>query len=222
MKNNIIKYALDKTTQKVVRVDNVPKGLVCNCICVECGSDVVAVKGNFRKWHFRHHVESNCKGGQETAIHKLAKEIIVNHNSIELDFKTLEYSEAKAEDHYETKRPDVSAIAEERPLFIEVYVRHQCEPEKKELYITKQINSFEIDLSNVSYHTSLKDLEELVLRNPTNKRIIYWHEEIQQPLPNPFVNKPIQKKKSNDNWIGWGLSLAVIAGIGFLFKKKSR
>lgn len=202
MFKTIIKYAIDKTTQKVVHIDDVPKGLACNCICAECGSDFVAVKGEFRKKHFRHHnQDTNCKGGLETAIHKLAKEIILNNKAIQLLGYTLNYTEPKQETGFGGFIPDVTVISDNKPVLIEIFVRHQCEPDKIEYYKAQKINSFEIDLSKVDYKTSKAELENLVLKG-NNKKIIYW-ESAQMPQNNT---------KQDNNWLG-----VLAAILGFLF-----
>lgn len=210
MQKTIIKYAIHKTTQKVEHIDNVANGLLCHCVCADCNNEMEAVQGEKREWHFRHRIDSKCKGGLETAIHKLAKEIIVNNNIINLPKKPLYYSEAQAEVKLETYVPDVSVLSEGEPVYIEIYVCHKVEPEKEKFYKNRKLNSFEIDLSQVSYKTTKKELEELVLRDPTNKKILYWEGEYK-----PF-EKPSQNK--NKQW----LCLLAVIGILYYFFKKNR
>lgn len=210
MQKTIIKYAINKTTQKVEHIDNVANGLLCHCICVECGNEMEAIQGEKREWHFRHRIDSKCKGGLETAIHKLAKEIIVNNSQITLPFQTLYYCDAKPEARFEDIIPDVSVLSDGKSVYIEIYVCHKVEPEKEKFYKNRELNSFEIDLSQVSYTTTVKEIEELVLRNPTNKKILYWEGEY-KPIEIPSQSK-------NNKWWGW---LAVI-GILYYFLKKNR
>lgn len=213
MQKNIIKYAKHITTQNIVHIDDVPRGLKCKCICIECSSEMLAIRGISKTWHFRHFVDSNCKGGQETAIHKLAKQIIVNNNSIKLPFKILQYSEAKEEVPFKGFVPDIIAVSDEKPIIIEIFVSHRCESQKEEYYRNNLINSLEIDLSNISYHISVKDLEELILRNSSNKRIIYWDINI------PLVDHN-KKDKKNADWENIVFIVTVIISWFIFFKKK--
>lgn len=215
MLKTIIKYAIDKTTNKVMYIDNVPKGLPCNCVCAECGSDMVAVKGKLRKWHFRHHIDSDCRGGLETVIHKLAKEIIVNNSQMALPSKTLNYFNAKPEERFEGIIPDVSVMSDEKPVFMEIHVRHRCESAKEEFYKNRKLNSFEIDLSKVSYKTSVKELEDLVLKQTHNKKFIYWEEN-----PQTFDKTTKAVKNNNNRWLG--LLIAFVLGIILFFGNQKR
>lgn len=215
MQKNIIKYAINKTTQKVEHIDNVANGLNCGCVCADCNNEMEAIQGEKREWHFRHHIDSKCKGGLETAIHKLAKEIIVNNTKIEVPNKTLYYSEAQVEVKLETYVPDVSVLSEGEPVYIEIYVCHKVEPEKEKFYKNKKLNSFEIDLSKVSYKTTEKELEELVLKTPNNKRVIYWEGEF-QPLD---IENSKEIKNNHNQWLGW---LVVLGVLCYLFKRKKR
>lgn len=210
MQKNIIKYAINKTTQKVDHIDNVANGLACDCVCAECNNEMEAIQGEKKEWHFRHHINSKCKGGLETAIHKLAKEIIVKNNKIALPHKIpLLYTEPIAEKPFEDIIPDVSAISDNKPLFIEIFVCHRCDPEKEEFYKTKQINSFEIDLSQISYTITEKELEELILSKTDNKRYLFWNN--QEVIPVKDVNK-----NTSNTWLG----IVVIFLIGLLFFKR--
>lgn len=56
----------------------------CDCICVACGAQLIAKKGQQRIEHFAHAVDTNCFGAAETALHLLAKELFEELNSIAL------------------------------------------------------------------------------------------------------------------------------------------
>ena len=58
----------------LIHVDDVPKGLACNCICPSCGGKLVARKGKTNVHHFAHHQEGNCDG--ETLLHILGKRLL--------------------------------------------------------------------------------------------------------------------------------------------------
>ena len=77
-------YALD-TNGKLVHVDCVPRGLACKCLCPHCKSELVAKNGGNRKVHHFAHVNgSDCVGAIESALHKMAKDILQEHKLIML------------------------------------------------------------------------------------------------------------------------------------------
>ena len=73
-------FAFDKDTGKIRHINDVQKGLECNCICPECHNLLIARKGKERTHHFAHASSSSginelCSLG-ETIIHILGKEVI--------------------------------------------------------------------------------------------------------------------------------------------------
>lgn len=52
------------------------RGLACNCICECCGEQLIARKGNVKRWSFAHEGGSNCSGAIESALHRAAKQIV--------------------------------------------------------------------------------------------------------------------------------------------------
>lgn len=101
---------------KLVHINDVERGLACNCICPKCKSILVAHKGgrdvNFKgrkkeNWHFQHYNSENCKGAAETSIHLAAKDLIERKNRIYVpilyeksnqfgDIKILDYQSFKS------------------------------------------------------------------------------------------------------------------------------
>jgi hypothetical protein len=80
-------FGLDHTG-RMRGIDEVEQGLACNCECPECGSPLIARKGAVRVHHFAHQGES-CTTGAETALHRMAKEIVrTGIPTIELDLST--------------------------------------------------------------------------------------------------------------------------------------
>lgn len=172
--NTIIKYALEKTTLKAIFIDKVPKGLACNCICAKCGYDMIAVKGQKNEKHFRHHVESDCSGGPETAIHKMAKQIIAENTNIYIPGRLLIYNNPIIEKKLEAIVPDVKVNTDQGDVYFEIVVNNPVDQEKINLYKNLHYRSVRIDLSGVPYDISKEELEEMVLGNKENKSNIYW------------------------------------------------
>jgi len=213
---NIIKYAIDNTTKNIIHIDNADNGLNCNCNCAKCGARMVAVQGksiNHREWHFRHHIESDCLGGQETAIHKLAKQIIADNTQIAIPNDVLLfYTSPRLESRFETIIPDISVTSDGIDIHFEILVTHPVDIIKEEFYCKGKHKSIEINLKNISYNINPEELKEIVLNQVHNKRIIFW--ERKEPVK--------QENQINDNLWEWVIGIGVVIGITKLFTKKRR
>lgn len=65
---------------RMLRVEEVPKGLACDCICPACGHALVAKAkdSRHRRPHFAHYRDADCRTGFETTVHKAAKQLIAD------------------------------------------------------------------------------------------------------------------------------------------------
>jgi Competence protein CoiA-like family len=77
-----IPYAL--RAGAIVHVSEVDRGLDCGCVCGRCGNALIARKGAFRQHHFAHQGDSDCLGAAESLLHRLAKELLSNAESLAL------------------------------------------------------------------------------------------------------------------------------------------
>lgn len=63
--------------------NEVRNGRACECVCPSCGAELVAKQGAEKAWHFAHYPGADparinaCMGG-ETALHKYAKQVLVD------------------------------------------------------------------------------------------------------------------------------------------------
>ena len=64
----------------IVHIDQVPRGLECNCACGDCGARLVAKKGSVKVHHFAHESKSDCSGGIMTVLHRAAQDVIMREN----------------------------------------------------------------------------------------------------------------------------------------------
>lgn len=159
---------------------HVERGLGCRCTCPECGADLVAKRSSRGLAFFAHHDRTECIGGYETALHRMAKQIIDDAKAVSLP----EYSvrvqvtspegitlagsayfqphytaihDVRQESRIERWVPDITARLKTRAtIFIEIYVSHAVDGDKPE----KLDNLFEIDLSTLTEDT-VSDLEKL-------------------------------------------------------------
>lgn len=84
----------------MVRPDDVPSGLACNCTCPGCGAELQArhrSNPNHRSY-FAHHQAAECPGGYETAVHSMAIQIIFEHGGITIPEKTIELRSSLPDD----------------------------------------------------------------------------------------------------------------------------
>jgi hypothetical protein len=75
---------LDKKTRVKKLISDVESGLSCGCICVECGTDLVAKKGKVVQHHFSHACGVERAHCSETALHRFAKEVIMRSSPVSL------------------------------------------------------------------------------------------------------------------------------------------
>lgn len=207
---NIIRIALHKSTGQFIHIDNASNGLSCDCECLKCGEKLEAVQGEIRAKHFRHYTNKECEGSQETALHELGKQILVEHKQIQLPkYGLITYSEPKAEQRFEKIRPDVSAQYQEHLIYFEIFVSHSVD-DKKDAYIKgKQMRCVEIDLSS-NRTSSYEEIKQKVLTEIETKRIIFWPTD------------RTEKSTSNAEFsLGSILTfIGIVIGIGWLFRRK--
>ncbi len=209
----LYKFGKDKISGETVFIQDTTNGLSCECVCFECEMPFIAVQGEKNEWHFRHSVETNCIGGQETALHKLAKKIIAENSEMALPkYGIVTYNNTVQEKYFQTIIPDVTATtADGQNIFFEVLVTHPVDKEKEIFYKTGY-KSVEINLNGYVF-TTLENLENEILKVLERKQIIFWENE--------------EVKQSNIwNWIIGGIiALLVFLGLRDLFsptKKRNR
>src|SRR3989338_3006834 len=67
---------------RLFQPDSVSRGLSCNCVCPGCGSRLVAHHGEKKVKYFAHYAKGECVRGYESAIHKAAKQILLEYKKI--------------------------------------------------------------------------------------------------------------------------------------------
>jgi len=187
--NTAIKLAYHTQTAKVIHIDHAENGRACQCECMKCNEKLIAVQGDIRVKHFRHDKNPDCDGSQETALHQLGIQILVENNQIAIPIIGLiDYSNAIEEKKFYATRPDVTAIYREQSLYFEIAVNHFMEPDKDLFFTTGHHKCVEIDLSAADTF-SYEKIKNSVLIETSNKKLLGW-EQVQISPP------PIH------NWIG--------------------
>lgn len=68
----------------VVHVGDVVSGVSCECVCLNCGGELIARKGAVRQQHFAHRSGQECAGLAEGVLHKAAKELLCGVSQFEV------------------------------------------------------------------------------------------------------------------------------------------
>lgn len=215
---------------ELVHVDSVPKGSACKCVCPHCKKPLDAKNGGeIREHHFAHSHGCECEGAVETALHLLAKEIMMEEKAIMLPLSTkanrpcglVHFVEVREERGYDKScyRPDIEAVLESGEVVeIEFFVSHKVSSHKLKSIKENQLNSIEVDLNYVtldkeemkdflmnreSHRTWLADLEE---RKKTDKGSGYsykrnsWHFKTSEYVKELFDKKELSIHfNSNDH-----------------------
>lgn len=159
----MVQLAYDKITNELKTINQVARGLKCNCKCSKCGKDLVARKGIKNEHSFAHYTNTACEG--ETDLHLLAKDVLKKNKKLKINFYVKkEYDlEPKAEiiefDLVETEeykseggdriKPDATLKKGDNILFVEFLVTHPVDEKKKEKIKRIGIKTIEIDLNSI-------------------------------------------------------------------------
>lgn len=180
-----LKYALEKDTNRIVGVDDVANGLACGCFCPDCKQRLIARNGgDMRVHHFAHYNGIECAGARMTTLHLLAQQIIAENKSVMLpdyqgDFyfhKTgrITFDEILLEAKCENLRPDCIGIVSKdggnHRLWIEIYVKHKVDEQKRKSIKAQNEACIEIDISDLLKMDYTKDDLARRLKEEKNDR----------------------------------------------------
>ncbi len=176
----------------LVFIDEVEKGLNCQCVCPHCKGLLVAKKGEINSHHFAHHGIDNCGQGTETALHLLAKKIIKQQSCVTLPAGEKLTQLANVE--LEKSRPgyvaDIGAIIVDtgEEIDIEIKVTHGIDQNKQHKIERNGAQVFEIDLSHL-IGTDLR--RSIVVTEVLRQAPRKWAQSIQ-------ANETIEGNKMSD------------------------
>lgn len=169
----------------IVHIDEVKRGVGCNCICPNCKSTLIAKKGNIKTHHFAHKSELECNGAVETAIHLLAKEILSQEKTIYLPSfqkyisslqkevvilnynRPFTFQEVTLEERIKINSTfiiaDAVCIVKEKQLIVEFANTHFSDSDKIEKLISGDLPCIEVDISTADQNRN--DLSEKLKTN---------------------------------------------------------
>jgi len=195
-------FALDKSG-RVRSVDEVARGLACDCVCPACGESVIARQGEVREWHFAHSSGAECPGSGESALHLAAKQVLIDSKGMMLPEQSarkevtlpdgrkgagestrhdawMDFSDIEAEKRIGAFRPDIVAMAGHTMLIVEIAVTHFVDMEKQQMMEAGRIPAIEIDLARLERKTwTWESLKEVVIEGVDMKR---WLHQIDQSV----------------------------------------
>lgn len=189
-------FGLDHTG-RMRGVREVEQGLACNCVCPGCGRPLVAKKGPVRGHHFAHQGES-CTTGAETALHRMAKQIVADERRLlepGRDTPTVFRDAALPDEMYwPGRRPDVVLWSESMTVHVEVTVTHRCGPEKLDGIVRKGIPTLELDLSTAYRRGRLgwtiEQLTDRLIHDPGIRRWLHLPERAMEQAKPADVPEP--------------------------------
>ncbi|MEP9324841.1 competence protein CoiA family protein [Paraburkholderia phymatum] len=187
-----IPFALDEK-DRIVDIHDVPH-VEGNFRCAECRQLVTRKQGDVRVWHFAHKAETACTGAFETALHLLAKQILVESDTLHVPAlvcrlyerpgpadialcveQTLYWDAAgEAEVWVDGIRPDFRGVCQSKAIFVEVTVTHEPDAPKLEALKRLQTPTLEIDLSAVPRDVKEPEVRQLVLDATEGKRWLFY------------------------------------------------
>ena len=77
-----IPFGWHAPSQRMVNAREVANGRRCECVCIACGSRLRSRQGDIRIWHFAHDEETQCQHAPEAAVHRMAKQMIVERAAL--------------------------------------------------------------------------------------------------------------------------------------------
>lgn len=156
----------------MVHVDDVPRGLACNCVCPNCKEKLLARHGAERTHHFAHHSETR-KATLEicymVTLYKLAEQIVSEKKRIRFPsyygiFKETDitFDKVTIDGSYERedKQPDIVATTHDgKQYLIEFIFKYKVQHKKPIDYVN--LSCLEVDLSS----QNLETLEDFLLNS---------------------------------------------------------
>lgn len=160
MKNEkaYLTYALNKDGD-LVHIDSVPNGKDCACFCPHCKSELCAKNGGSGTkmvHHFAHVSGADCVGAIESALHKMAKDVMKETLCIQLpdrldgshgELLKLDRVEVEFYDKETNLRPDCIGFYGDKVIWIEFKRTHAVDAKKKGKIISAKIDCVELDLN---------------------------------------------------------------------------
>lgn len=176
MNKGIVFSWAEDANGRMVHVDDVPRGLLCGCVCPHCREKLLARHGNVKEHGFAHHSDdrgANLKICYMVTLYKLAEHIIKAKKRIHAPGyygiyreSDIAFADVKIDDRFkrEDKQPDVIATTHDNKQYlIEFLFEHKVQHKRPLDY--KNLTCLEVDLSG----QTLETLGRFLLESPQNR-----------------------------------------------------
>lgn len=185
-------------------VDEVARGAECDCVCPKCLAPLWAKKGEINVYHFSHAPGIiPCANGTETAIHQMAKQILLEvcelqvpeivlidsltnigggiHRDTEVVVpeSRLRLDSVVLEKAVDDLRPDVLADVNGRYYLVEIIVSNPIDDEKRKKLRDQGHICLVIDLSKCRNEITKAELSSLIIDVVENKKWISYPDVLQ-------------------------------------------
>lgn len=85
-----IPFGLRISDSRMVDPTEVPNGDRCGCICPGCDASLNARQGDVNEWHFAHAKGADCANAVESALHRMAKQLIMERQQVYVPPRVME------------------------------------------------------------------------------------------------------------------------------------
>ena len=170
----LLKYGLKDG--KLIHINDVSNGLSCGCTCPSCGGVLEAHQGQKNQYHFKHYNVKDCNHGSESALHIMAKNIIANSRLVYVpNIPVKKYNSSSKGDIYIYNKSYIEKVItsdlrcdvllenivstwycrepfrkyEPNILNVEIAVTHKADSEKISKLYNENLETIEIDLSDL-------------------------------------------------------------------------
>lgn len=185
----LLTYAWDEN-KVLVHVKDVRNGASCGCRCPICEQPLSARQGQKRAPHFAHIHNHDCKGSDETILHQMAKEVLVEVGQLMLPpssggfpsglVKLYDIKSEMWDEKYHIK-PDAEGTTEDgRRILIEFYVSHEVKGRKKRVIVDNDLKCLEIDLNY--QNLDKEELREFLTSTTADRKWIKQEEIVQKEV----------------------------------------
>jgi hypothetical protein len=200
---------------KLVHISEAASGVSEGLICPDCAGLLIAKKGSVRIHHFAHASGADCIGAGETALHRLAKDLLMENPVIalpELKIKDklcepavsaarlerieLETWEGRFRPDLKAEVPDDEGIAGHQTLYIEIRVTNAVVGVKLDHIRARGNSAIEVDLSRVDRAINREELA-LLIKTSAPRVWLFHHREAEH-----FIRIATEQKAKDD----WGNS----------------
>lgn len=144
---------------QLLSIEEVPRGLACECACPACGAPLVAKKGARQAHHFAHYRGAACADALETCLHLKAKEIFGRVRRVAVpavflhrqttpifEAQLLRFERVYLEQHLGRVVPDIILeTGSKKRLLVEIVVSHPSGSEKVRWLKKQGLSAIEID-----------------------------------------------------------------------------